>query len=78
MPLLGRGIRPVVPCNSNIGMGSGKRISIITTWQEGEVGHSLHPNHIYKYITKDSPIACHIAWQLDLAKWLPMPSSPQD
>ena len=72
MPLLGRGIRFQ---DSNSGMGSRQKISILITWQEGEVGHSLHLNHFYKYIIEDSPIACHTAWQLDLAMWLTMSSS---
>ena len=57
IPLIGRGIRPVIPRFQQ--EGSGKRIFTGITWQEGEVGHSLHPSHSYRFTIADSPIACH-------------------
>ena len=74
MPLLGRGIRPVVPRfqqwdgfqaeNFNFNhMARGRSRSFPT------------PQPFFKYIIEDSPIACHTAWQLDLAMWLPVSSS---
>ena len=67
MPPAGRGIRPVVvvPRFQHWDGFWGE----IITWiiqQEGEVGHSLHPSHLYKSITNFSPIACHAAWHMDL------------
>ena len=42
-PLIGRGIRPIV-LRFNHGKGSWEKI-IMVIMLDGEVGHSLHPNH---------------------------------
>ena len=63
----GRGIWPVVvvPRFKHFG-GFQEEIITWTTQQEGEVGHSPHPIHFYRFIIDFNHIACHIAWPVDL------------
>ena len=74
MPLLGRGIRPVVLQFQHWDGFPEENYNYNYSIRERS-GHSLHLNHIWKL--EDSPIAYHIAWQLDLAMWLPTPGSPK-
>ena len=74
IPLLGRGIRPMVPRFQQWD-GFRQENFNLNYMAMGRSRSFLHLNHFYKYIIEISPIACHTAWQLDLAMWLPMSSS---
>ena len=75
MPLLGRAIRPVVPRLQHWD-GFWEENFYLKTMARGRSRLFPTPQPFLEIITGDSPIACHVAWQLDLVMWLPMPDFP--